>query len=64
MEAQRDLKAERLCLLLYLAKVRRISGLEAVFQFLFLISLKHSWWFFETQNIRLSFPNTKSEHAR
>lgn len=38
----RVLRAERLCLLVYLGKMRPISGLEAVFQFLFLISsLKH-----------------------
>lgn len=64
MGERRDLKAERLCRLLHLGKVRPISGLEAVFQFLFLIPLKHSWWFFDTQNIRRSIPNTKSEHAR
>lgn len=64
MEERRDLKAERLCLLLYLGKVRPISGLEVVFQFLFLISLKHSWRFFDTPNIRLSITNTKSQHAR
>lgn len=64
MGERRDLKAERLCRLLHLGKMRPISGLEAVFQFLFLIPLKHSWWFFDTQNIRRSIPNTKSEHAR
>lgn len=42
MEDWRVLRAERLCLRVYLGKMRPISGLEAVFQFLFLISsLKH-----------------------
>lgn len=41
MEYRRVLRAERLCLLVYLGKMRPISGLEAVFQFLFLILLKH-----------------------
>lgn len=42
MEDRRVLRAARLCLLGYLGKMRPISGLEAAFQFLFLISsLKH-----------------------
>lgn len=42
MEDGRVLRAEQLWLRVYLGKMRPISGLEAVFQFLFLISsVKH-----------------------